>query len=208
MGRSTTFRRLGAVRHGQYSPDTVDNYAGYDYDNPHSTGFSATRVGGLPAFGDISMCPRPPLDRSAVGAWEEIARRHRGRRARLLHPGTGVIAGSPPPPASSASFMPRNGWPALFRVRSGASLAGNYAATQIEDNTTITGSATSGGFCSEKNPTCTVILRHEFSQAKFQLVWHLGRATRSYPVHSMNSVTAGYVGFRPAQCSNGPPLSM
>src|SRR6516225_10703339 len=26
----------------QYSPDTVDNYAGYDHDNPRSTGFSMT----------------------------------------------------------------------------------------------------------------------------------------------------------------------
>ena len=60
---------------------------------------------------------------------------------------------------------PHNGRPALFHVRSGASLAGNSRATiQIgEDNTTITGWATSGGFC-DKNNTYTVYFAMKFSQ--------------------------------------------
>ncbi|EUA92333.1 alpha-1,2-mannosidase domain protein [Mycobacterium ulcerans str. Harvey] len=42
----------------QYSPDTTDNYAGYDYQNPRSTGFSMTHASvGCAAFGDISVLP-------------------------------------------------------------------------------------------------------------------------------------------------------
>ena len=42
----------------QYSPDTLNNYAGYNYDNPRSTGFSMTHASvGCAAFGDISMLP-------------------------------------------------------------------------------------------------------------------------------------------------------
>ena len=58
-----------------------------------------------------------------------------------------------------------NGRPALFHVRSGGSLAGNSAASiQIgEDNTTITGSATTGGFCG-KNNIYTVYFVMQFSR--------------------------------------------
>lgn len=90
---------------------------------------------------------------------------------------------------------PRNGWPALFHVRSGASLAGNYAATlQIEDNTTITGSATSGGFCGKKN-LYTVYFAMKFSQPFSSYGTWDGYAV--YPgSHSMNSsYSGGYVGF-------------
>ena len=63
---------------------------------------------------------------------------------------------------------PHNGRPAVFHVRSAASLAGNSRATiQIgEDNTTITGWATSGGFCDKRdtgltgNTGCTSIVHH------------------------------------------------
>lgn|SRR5436309_2638318 len=42
----------------QYSPDTVDDYAGYNYDTRRSTGFSMTHASvGCAAFGDISMLP-------------------------------------------------------------------------------------------------------------------------------------------------------
>ncbi|ARG93650.1 hypothetical protein B1T50_18755, partial [Mycobacterium kansasii] len=60
---------------------------------------------------------------------------------------------------------PRDGRPASFRVRSGASLAGNSrAAIAIdEDNTTITGWATSGGFCGKKN-TYTVYFAMQFNR--------------------------------------------
>lgn len=104
---------------------------------------------------------------------------------------------------------PRDGWPALFHVRSGASLAGNYAATlQIEDNTTITGSATSGGFCGKKN-LYTVYFAMKFSQPFSSYGTWDGYAV--YPgSHSMNSsYSGGMSGFRPARCSRcGPPCPM
>jgi predicted alpha-1,2-mannosidase len=60
---------------------------------------------------------------------------------------------------------PNNGKPALFHVSSGASLGGTSAATiEIgEDNTTLTGSATSGGFCGKDN-VYTVYFAMKFSR--------------------------------------------
>src|SRR6516225_5187652 len=91
----------------QYSPDTVGNYAGYNYDNSRSTGFSMTHASvGCAAFGDISMLPTTtPIGAQPWNAWERIA----------------------------------------------------------HDNTTITGWATSGGFCS-KNNVYTVYFAMKFSQ--------------------------------------------
>src|ERR1700758_4260169 len=59
----------------QYSPDTVNNYAGYDYENPRSTGFSMTHASvGCAAFGDISMLPTTtPIGSEPRNAWERIA---------------------------------------------------------------------------------------------------------------------------------------
>ena len=77
----------------QYSPDTVDNYAGYDHDNRRSTGFSMTHASvGCAAFGDIPMLPTTtPIGSQPWNAWEtDRPRRHRGGRARLLH-----VCGSP-----------------------------------------------------------------------------------------------------------------
>lgn len=187
----------------QYSPDTVDNYAGYDYGNPHSTGFSMTHASvGCPAFGDISMLPTTtPLGSQPWSAWEEIA--HDDTEVgvpgyyTVRFPGTGVIAELTATTRTGVGRFryPRNGWPALFHVRSGASLAGNYAATlQIEDNTTITGSATSGGFCGKKN-LYTVYFAMKFSQPFSSYGTWDGYAV--YPgSHSMNSsYSGGYVGF-------------
>lgn len=188
----------------QYSPDTVDNYAGYDYDNPHSTGFSMTHASvGCPAFGDISMLPTTtPLGSQPWSAWEEIA--HDDTEVgvpgyyTVRFPGTGVIAELTATTRTGVGRFryPRNGWPALFHVRSGASLAGNYAATlQIEDNTTITGSATSGGFCGKKN-LYTVYFAMKFSQPFSSYGTWDGYAV--YPgSHSMNSsYSGGYVSGR------------
>lgn len=184
----------------QYSPDTVDNYAGYDYGNPHSTGFSMTHASvGCPAFGDISMLPTTtPLGSQPWSAWEEIA--HDDTEVgvpgyyTVRFPGTGVIAELTATTRTGVGRFryPRNGWPALFHVRSGASLAGNYAATlQIEDNTTITGSATSGGFCGKKN-LYTVYFAMKFSQPFSSYGTWDGYAV--YPgSHSMNSSYSGGV---------------
>src|SRR6201988_3736217 len=157
----------------QYSPDTVGNYAGYNYDNPRSTGFSMTHASvGCAAFGDISMLPTT----TAIGsqpwnAWERIAHddTEQGMPGyyTVRFPGTRVTA---EPNATARTGIgrfhyPRNGRAALFHVRSGASLAGNSRATiQIGgDDTTITGWATSGGFCS-KNNTYTVYFAMKFSR--------------------------------------------
>ena len=157
----------------QYSPDTVNNYAGYDYENPRSTGFSMTHASvGCAAFGDISMLPTTtPIGSQPWNAWERIAHDDTEQGVpgyyTVRFPSTGVSAELTATTRTGVGRFkyPRNGLPALFHVRSGASLAGNSRATiQIgEDNTTITGWATSGGFCS-KNNTYTVYFAMKFSQ--------------------------------------------
>ena len=157
----------------QYSPDTVNNYAGYDYENPRSTGFSMTHASvGCAAFGDISMLPTTtPIGSQPWNAWETIAHDDTEQGVpgyyTVRFPSTGVSAELTATTRTGVGRFkyPRNGRPALFHVRSGASLAGNSRATiQIgEDNTTITGWATSGGFCS-KNNTYTVYFAMKFSQ--------------------------------------------
>ncbi|UXA07903.1 GH92 family glycosyl hydrolase [Mycobacterium sp. SMC-2] len=157
----------------QYSPDTVGNYAGYNYDNSRATGFSMTHASvGCAAFGDISMLPTT----NGIGlqpwkAWERIAHddTEQGMPGyyTVRFPDTGVKAELTATTRTGVGRFsyPRDGRPALFQVRSGASLAGNSRATiQIgEDNTTITGWATSGGFCG-KNNTYTVYFAMKFSQ--------------------------------------------
>jgi putative alpha-1,2-mannosidase len=157
----------------QYSPDTVGNYAGYNYDNPRSTGFSMTHASvGCAAFGDISMLPTTTgIGAQPWNAWERIAHDDTEQGApgfyAVRFPGTGVTAELTATTRTGVGrfHYPHNGRPALFHVRSGASLAGNSRATiQIgEDNTTITGWATSGGFCGKRN-TYTVYFAMKFSQ--------------------------------------------
>ncbi|BBX74940.1 glycoside hydrolase family 92 protein [Mycobacterium shinjukuense] len=157
----------------QYSPDTVGNYAGYDHTNPHATGFSMTHASaGCAAFGDISMLPTTsPVGSRPWLAWERIAHDDTeigvpGYYA-VRFPETGVNAELTATTRTGVGRFsyPRNGTTALVFVRSGASLAGNYAASlQIgQDNTTITGSATSGGFCGKAN-LYTVYFAMKFSQ--------------------------------------------
>ena len=157
----------------QYSPDTFGNYAGYNYDNPRSTGFSMTHASvGCAAFGDISMLPTTTrIGSQPWKAWERIAHDDTERGVpgyyTVRFPGTGVTAELTATTRTGVGRFryPHNGRAAVFHVRSGASLAGNSrAAIQIrEDNTTITGWATSGGFCSKTN-TYTVYFAMKFSQ--------------------------------------------
>ena len=157
----------------QYSPDTVGNYAGYNYDNSGSTGFSMTHASvGCAAFGDISMLPTTtPIGAQPWNAWERIAHDDTEQGApgyyTVRFPGTGVTAELTATTRTGVGrfHYPRNGRPAVLHVRSGASLAGNSRASiQIgNDNTTITGWATSGGFCS-KNNVYTVYFAMKFSQ--------------------------------------------
>jgi predicted alpha-1,2-mannosidase len=157
----------------QYSPDTVGNYAGYDHANERATGFSMTHASvGCPAFGDISMLPTT----TSVGArpwraWDRIA--HDDTESgvpgyyTVRFPDTGVKAELTATTRTGLGRFnfPRDNRPALLHVRSGASLAGNSrAAIAIgEDNTTITGWATSGSFCDKQN-TYTVYFAMEFNQ--------------------------------------------
>ncbi len=157
----------------QYSPDTVGDYAGYKYENPRSTGFSMTHASvGCPAFGDISMLPTTTgIGLQPWSAWERIAHDDTEQGVpgyyTVRFPATGVTAELTATARTGVGRFsyPHDGRPALFHVRSGASLAGNSRATiQIgEDNTTITGWATSGGFCGKKN-TYTVYFAMKFSQ--------------------------------------------
>jgi predicted alpha-1,2-mannosidase len=157
----------------QYSPDTTNTYAGYDHDNERSTGFSLTHASvGCSAFGDIPVLPTTtPIGSRPWWAWEKIA--HDNTEVgvpgyyTVRFPDTGVTAELTATTRTGVARFkyPDNGRPALFHVRSGGSLAGNSAATvQIgEDNTTVTGSATTGEFCG-KNNTYTVYFAMKFSR--------------------------------------------
>lgn len=157
----------------QYSPDTTDTYAGYDHDNERSTGFSMTHASvGCNAFGDIPMLPTTtPIGSQPWWAWERIA--HDATEIgvpgyyTVRFPDTGVTAELTATTRTGVGRFtyPRDGRPALFHVRSGGSLAGNSAATVRigEDNTTVTGSATTGDFCG-KNNTYTVYFAMKFSR--------------------------------------------
>ncbi len=157
----------------QYSPDTTDTYAGYDHGNNRSTGFSINHASaGCAAFGDIPVLPTTtPIGSQPWYAWERIA--HDDTEVGMpgyyavRFPETGVSAELTATTRTGFGRFryPANGRPALFHVRSGGSLAGNSAATvQIgADSTTVTGSATSGGFCGAKN-AYTVYFVMTFSQ--------------------------------------------
>ncbi len=188
----------------QYSPDTVGNYAGYNYDNPRSTGFSMTHASvGCAAFGDISMLPTTaaigpaPWNASERIAHDDTEQGDPGYYT-VRFPGSGVRAELTATTRTGAGRFsyPRNGRAAVFHVRSGASLAGNSrAALQIgEDDTTITGWATSGGFCGKKN-TYTVYFAMKFSQPFSSYgVWD-GLAVYG-GARSVNSpYSGGYVSF-------------
>jgi predicted alpha-1,2-mannosidase len=193
----------------QYSPDTAGNYAGYNIDNPRATGFSMTHASvGCAAFGDISMLPTTrSVGSQPWNTWERIAHNdtERGRPGYYTarFPETGVTAELTATTRTGVGRFsyPHNGRPALFHVRTGASLAGNSAASiQIgEDNTTITGSATTGGFCGKDN-VYTVYFVMQFSQPFTSYGSWDGYSV--YPgvrgAHSsyMGS-SGGYVGFPP-----------
>ncbi|ORW85555.1 hypothetical protein AWB92_01665 [Mycobacterium sp. IEC1808] len=190
----------------QYSPDTVGNYAGYNYDNSRSTGFSMTHASvGCAAFGDISMLPTTtPIGAQPWNAWERIAHddTEQGQPGyyTVRFPGTGVTAELTATTRTGVGRFryPRNGRPALFHVRSGASLAGNSrAAIQIgEDNTTITGWATSGGFCGKRN-TYTVYFAMKFSRPFISYGAWDGYSVVAGARTAASPYSGGYVEFPP-----------
>ncbi|WP_068177420.1 GH92 family glycosyl hydrolase [Mycobacterium sp. UM_CSW] len=190
----------------QYSPDTVGNYAGYNYDNSRSSGFSMTHASvGCAAFGDISMLPTTtPIGAQPWNAWERIAHddTEQGQPGyyTVRFPGTGVTAELTATTRTGVGRFryPRNGRPALFHVRSGASLAGNSRATiQIgEDNTTITGWATSGGFCGKRN-TYTVYFAMKFSRPFISYGAWDGYSVVAGARTAASPYSGGYVEFPP-----------
>jgi predicted alpha-1,2-mannosidase len=190
----------------QYSPDTVGNYAGYNYDNPRSTGFSMTHASvGCAAFGDISMLPTTtPIGAQPWNAWEKIAHDDSEQGApgyyTVRFPRTGVTAELSATTRTGVGRFryPHNGRPALLHVRSGASLAGNSrAAIQIgDDNTTITGWATSGGFCDKPN-TYTVYFAMKFSRPFTSYGSWDGYAVYPGVRGAASPYSGGYVEFPP-----------
>jgi predicted alpha-1,2-mannosidase len=188
----------------QYSPDTVGNYAGYNFDNPRATGFSMTHASvGCAAFGDISMLPTTrAIGSQPWNAWERIAHDKRERGVpgyyTVRFPETGVTAELTATTRTGVGRFsyPHNGRPALFHVRSGASLAGNSrAAIQIgEDQTTITGWAGSGSFCDKKN-TYTVYFAMRFSQPFTTFGTWDGEAVHAGAHGAASPYSGGYVQF-------------
>ncbi len=188
----------------QYSPDTTYNYAGYRYENPRSTGFSMTHASaGCAAFGDISMLPTTTgIGLEPWNAWEGIA--HDDTEVgvpgyyTVRFPETGVTAELTATTRTGVGRFsyPHNGRPALFHVRSGASLAGNSRASiQIsEDNTTITGWASSGRFCGKKN-TYTVYFAMRFSQPFTSYGTWDGDAVYAGARGAASPYSGGYVEF-------------
>jgi predicted alpha-1,2-mannosidase len=191
----------------QYSPDTAGNYAGYDHDNSRATGFSMTHASvGCAAFGDISMLPTTgQVGSEPWGTTEEIA--HDDTEIgvpgyyTVRFPTTQVAAELTATTHTGVGRFsyPDNGHPALFYVNSGKSLGGNAAANiQIgDDNTTITGSATSGGFCGKDN-VYTVYFAMKFSRPFTSFgSWDgfsVFAGTRS-AYSSYTGSSGGYVGF-------------
>ncbi|AKN18212.1 hypothetical protein B586_19110 [Mycobacterium haemophilum DSM 44634] len=188
----------------QYSPDTTNDYAGYDYGNSRVTGFSMTHASvGCPAFGDIAMLPTTtPIGAWPWNAWERIA--HDDTEVgvpgyyTVRFPGTGVIAELTATTRTGVGRFsyPRDGRPALVHVRSGASFAGNSRATiQLgQDNATITGWATSGGFCG-KNNTYTVYFAMKFSQPFLSYGTWDGYTVHAGTRGAASPFSGGYVEF-------------
>ncbi|EUA37037.1 alpha-1,2-mannosidase family domain protein [Mycobacterium avium subsp. avium 2285 (R)] len=103
---------------------------------------------------------------------------------------------------------PGDGRPALLQVRSGSSLAGNSRATiQLgEDNTTITGWATSGGFCDKPN-AYTVYFAMKFNRPFISYGSWDGSTVYPGPAARTRRTAAGMSSSRPARCSRCAPRS-
>ncbi|QDZ15648.1 alpha-1,2-mannosidase [Humibacter ginsenosidimutans] len=153
----------------QFSPDTTNTYAGYSHDNSTLKGFSLTHASvGCTAFGDIPILPTTGAvgstpwtttatiahDSSEVGSPGYYAAdlTNSGIKAELTaSTRTGLATFTFPSGATSNLF-----------VRPGASINGDSAAAlSTVDDQTVTGSATTGGFCG-KNNSYTVYFAMKF----------------------------------------------
>ncbi len=159
-----------------------------------------TRVGGKrPAFGDISMLPAPARSRGRLGGdYDDTEVGVPGCTVRF--PGTGDRQLTATTARASAGNHTAVGGRRCFTCapahpRWRAALRRDTARSRT---TTITGSATSGGFCGKKN----LYTGRREVQPAVRARMAPGTATRSIGSHSMNSrLQRGMSGFRPLRCS-------
>src|SRR5574337_1754198 len=124
----------------QYSPDTVDTYAGYDHGQERSTGFSMTHASaGCAAFGDIPILPTTtPIGSEPWSAWERIAHDDTERGVpgyyTVRFPDTDVTAELTATTRTGVGRFryPRNGAPALLHVRPGGSLDRKSTTSELQ----------------------------------------------------------------------------
>ncbi|MEV7001818.1 GH92 family glycosyl hydrolase [Streptomyces sp. NPDC093982] len=142
----------------QFSPDTQNSYAGYQYHNDRIRGFSLNHASvGCSAFGDVPILPvvgdigSAPWDRTEKYSHDTekvdpgyyaVTLADSGVRAELTATTRTGLAAFTFPATDAAQVL----------VKGGASLGGNDAADMkvIGDNQ-VTGSATTGHFCGKSN---------------------------------------------------------
>ncbi|MEU7474544.1 GH92 family glycosyl hydrolase [Lentzea sp. NPDC042327] len=140
----------------QFSPDTLGSYAGYQYHSDKIRGFSLTHASaGCSVFGDVPILPVT----GAVGEqpWDRVETfRHSSEQAEPGHYAVTLEDSrvraelTATTRTALATFtLPADGH---VLVKGGASLSGNSAADlTVENDTTVTGSASTGGFCGKAN---------------------------------------------------------
>ncbi|MET9224495.1 GH92 family glycosyl hydrolase [Lentzea sp. NPDC003310] len=140
----------------QFSPDTLGSYAGYQYHNEKIRGFSLTHASvGCSAFGDVPILP--VTGELGEKPWDRVERyRHSTEQGE---PGHYAVTLEDSQVRAELTATTRTGL-ATFTlpadghvlVKGGASLSGNTGAqVTVEDDRTITGSASTGGFCGKPN---------------------------------------------------------
>ncbi|MEV7345901.1 GH92 family glycosyl hydrolase [Streptomyces sp. NPDC093544] len=154
----------------QFSPDTQNSYAGYQYHNDRIRGFSLDHASvGCSAFGDVPILPvvgdigSAPWDRTekyshdaeeAEPGYYAVTLEDSDVRAELAATTRTGLASFTFPATDAAQVL----------VKGGASLGGNDAADlRIVGDNQVTGSATTGHFCGKSN-TYTLYYSITFDQ--------------------------------------------
>ena len=154
----------------QFSPDTKDTYAGYQYHNEQMKGFSMNHASaGCYVFGDLPILPIT----GDVGSspWNTTQRYTHDDEIgepgyyAVTFPDSGIrseLTATDRVGLSRISFP--DGSPAHLTLRAGGSINGNSAADlRVIDSRTVEGSATTGDFCGKGN-TYTIHFRLSFDQ--------------------------------------------
>lgn len=184
----------------QFSPDSINTYAGYQYHNDRITGFSMNHASaGCNVFGDIPVLPW----NQDIGSkpWE-AAQYHddKEHKDEVGEPGyytvpffTGIVneLTSTDRVGLIRATYPQDK-PATFMVRPGGSLAGNSAADlTVVGSRTVTGSATTGNFCGKGN-TYKIYFSLEFDKDFVQHgTWDREAGTVTAGADSVSSKGAG-----------------